>query len=151
MGGVVTRAKPDDVAVLAMFHEIHEIHGVDGAGDGAGFVGALGEITMFGGPLDTEDSGNTASGFSTRDHPHFPYCALPIPVMLHYKLRFGSAVYFQRMTALGGAGERVAGTLWDVGPSTRLRRVADVSPVIMEALGGDGLLRGVRVTFKSGI
>lgn len=128
--------KADNDAVLALFHPVHE---------GPGWVGAMGEVTQFGGSNDPEDSGNTASGHSTKDHPNAPYCALPIPVVRRFGLKWGAPIYFQR----GADGPKVTGFLWDLGPSTWTRRVADVGPVIMKALGGDGLLVGVRVTFKA--
>jgi hypothetical protein len=110
--------------------------------DGPGFIGAMGQLTTFGGPSDSQDSGGTACGFSTLDHSDYPYCALPIPVWKKYKLRCGMAVRFEH------GGKSAVGILLDKGPSARLMRVADVSPVIMAALGGDGLLDNVRVTFK---
>lgn len=118
-----------------MFHPVQ---------DGPGWVGAYGTITQFGGPNDKEDNGTTACGHSTIEHPNFPYCSLPIPVWKKYGLKCGMPVYFEHPMGK----PKVAGVLWDKGPSAYLMRVADVSPVIMQALGGDGLLENVRVTFK---
>jgi hypothetical protein len=106
-------------------------------------IGGYGTVTQFGGPGDKEDSGNTASGHSTKQHPDVPYCALPIPVVKRYGLKWGAPIIFQH-------GEvKVTAILWDLGPSTYLRRVGDVAPNVMRALGGSGLLTGVRVTFKA--
>jgi hypothetical protein len=121
------------MAVQDLFHSVP---------DGPGWIGAFGTITQFGGPDDPEDSGGTASGFSTLAHPDYPYVALPIPVRKKYNLRWGMAVVLQ----FGGV--TVCGFLADKGPSASLMRIADVSPVLMRALGGHGLLENVRIVFR---
>ena len=115
-------------------------HPVD---DGPAWIGAFGKISTFGGKSDPLDSGNTASGFSTADHESWPYVALPIPVRKKYNLKWGTAVILQKGDII------VCGFLADLGPAARLMRVADVSPGLMAALGGSGLLDGVRVTFRA--
>ena len=100
---------------------------------------AVGTITEFGGPHDTKDNGMTVCGFSTIEHPNFKYCALPIPVWEKYNLRCAQPVFFEH------GASRVSGVLWDNGPTASLMRIADVLPIIMKALGGDGRLNNVRV------
>lgn len=116
-----------------LFHELD---------DPKGWIGAYGTVTQFGGPADSEDSGGTASGFSTISHPDWPYVALPIPVKNKYHLKYGMAVVLQHGQKI------VCGAFLDLGPSASLMRVADVSPSLMKALGGDGLLTNVRVMFR---
>src|SRR5216117_984244 len=46
--------------------------------DGNDIIIEPGIVTAFGGAHDTMDSGETASGFSTKDNPSFLGCALPM-------------------------------------------------------------------------
>ena len=46
--------------------------------DGQDIVISLGRATCFGGSGDPQDNGLTASGISTRAHPNYAGCALPM-------------------------------------------------------------------------
>lgn len=100
--------------------------------DAGGVLWAKGKCSFFGGPHDPMDSGNTASGFSTRLHPNDPYVALPGPVRRKYKLPWGC-----RVTVENVRGEQVKGFLADTGPAKQTGRQIDLSPIFNVELGVD--------------
>ncbi len=119
----------DDVAVLALFKRFSPTR-----------IHALGTVTEFGGPDDTEDNGQTACGHSTLDTDVL-YCSLPIPVWAHFKLKCETEVIFYNREN----GHSVQCVLWDRGPSSWLLRPGDISPKAMELLGGSGKLNNVEI------
>ena len=91
---------------------------------------ARGKCSFFGGADDPMDSGSTASGFSTKEHPDLPYVALPKPVRKKYSLPWGC-----RVTVENSAGEQVRGFLADSGPAKQTGRQIDLSPIFNKELG----------------
>ena len=103
-------------------------------------IHALGQVTMFGGPDDIEDNGQTACGHSTLN-TEVLYCSLPIPVWKRFKLKCEAVVVFYNQAN----GKSVQCVLWDEGPSAWLMRPGDIAPKAMKLLGGTGKLDDIEV------
>jgi 3D (Asp-Asp-Asp) domain-containing protein len=102
----------------------HDTQTYDLTKDPQGKYYAHGKCSLFGGASDPMDSGATASGFSTKDHPTMPYVALPGPVRRKYSLPWGC-----RVTIQGASGQQVHGFLADTGPALETGRQIDLSPI----------------------
>jgi hypothetical protein len=100
--------------------------------DASGVLFGFGKCSFFGGgpKIDPMDSGATASGFSTKDHPESPYIALPGPVRRKYRIRWGTLI-----TVENKAGKQMRGRLMDTGPAEQTGRQIDLSPVFGTELG----------------
>jgi len=98
--------------------------------------------TWFGGPDDDQDSGETASGVNTRDHPDILGCALPMDGFNH-KSTDGSPIprlpwnTFVRVTNTKN-GKELSVPLIDLGPSLTAPSHAaiDLTEAAFKALGG---------------
>jgi len=108
----------------------HDTQNYEMKTDPGGALWARGKCSFFGGADDPMDSGATASGFSTKDHPDGPYVALPGPVRRKYGLPWGC-----RVTVENGAGEQARGFLADTGPAKETGRQIDLSPIFNVELG----------------
>lgn len=98
---------------------------------GEDLVIAPGIVTAFGGASDAMDSGETASGFSTRDNPSFLGCALPMRRDKNVQLR-GSPIpkLPWRTTVIftdPDTGKEVETKLIDEGPAKWTKHTGDLS------------------------
>lgn len=90
-----------------------------------------GFVTAFGGSHDSMDSGETASGFSTKDHPSFLGCALPMDRSTNVQLRgspipklpWKTTVIFTDPVSL----KEVSTQLIDEGPAKWTRHIGDIT------------------------
>ena len=101
--------------------------------DPSGVYWAFGKGSTFGGASDPMDSGSTASGFSTKDHPHTRYCALPQAVVEHYGFPWFCRVTFENIET----GHQTHAFLADYGPAGWTGRQFDLGPDVMVSAGLD--------------
>jgi hypothetical protein len=98
--------------------------------DGNDIVIEPGAVTAFGGADDTMDSGDTASGISTKDNPSFIGCALPMrrdssPALRGSpipKLPWKTTVIFS-----SADGTQVSTKLIDEGPAKWTKHIGDLT------------------------
>jgi hypothetical protein len=128
------------------FHFVVEVKGADL------FVNNV-ICTWFGGPNDPSDSGHTASGVSTRDHPDLLGCALPMDGF-HSAKTDGSPVpklpwnTFVRVTNRAN-GKSASVPVIDLGPSkfAASHAAIDLTEPAFRLLGGDPRAGVMRVDF----
>jgi hypothetical protein len=98
--------------------------------DGNDIVIESGVVTAFGGASDTMDSGETASGLSTKDNPSFIGCALPMRRDGNKELR-GSPIpkLPWKTTVIFSApdGTQVSTKLIDEGPAKWTKHIGDLT------------------------
>lgn len=90
-----------------------------------------GPVTAFGGAEDTGDSGETASGISTKDNPSYLGCALPMRRDSMEELRgspipkmpWKTPVVFQDIQS----GKTVMTNLIDLGPAKWTKNIGDLT------------------------
>lgn len=99
--------------------------------DGADLVIEPGIVTAFGGAHDTMDSGQTASGLSTKDNPSFLGCALPMRRDTSPQLRGSPIPKLPWKTTVlfidPATGNKVATKLIDEGPAKWTKHIGDLT------------------------
>lgn len=110
--------------------------------------------SWFGGPNDSEDSGETASGVNTRAHPDVLGCALPM-AGFHHPATNASPIprlpwFTQVRVSNTGNGKEIQVPLIDLGPSLNASSHAaiDLTEMAFVQLGGKPSAGIMHVTFS---
>ena len=110
--------------------------------------------TWFGGTDDPQDSGETASGFSTKDHPHAPGCSLPMDGF-HHAATDGSPIPrlpWKTMVEVTNRanGQKTSVPLIDLGPNKAAASHAaiDLTKPAFTSIGGSINAGVIKVDYR---